>query len=538
MKSFLSIKGRLLIFSLSISLIPITIITTIYYLNVRRYLKYQILEKLRAVAESREQHILTYMKEIAARTKDFSSDGFIKNSLERIVRGGTSVQDVGIRLNKYLLKNKLPLYDCLIAIAIVDGHGKVVSSTCEKLIDEDFSDRDIFKQVISKNLGETYIGQPHYSSSLNTNCIFVSAPIISKHGAESLGVIINAYILNSLNEITTNRVGMGETGEVYLVNRGKIMLTESRFIDNAPFKKIVDTAPVRKIVEDGKEMVGIYKDYRGMPVVGAAMNISEYGWMLLAEIDKAEAFAPLKILGTVALVLGIVGATVVTGFGVIFAISTSKPIKELKNATERFADGALDYRVEVARMDEIGDLAKSFNVMAANLEREITEHKRADEVLKESEQRFRNIFDNAKDGILLADTETKKFYTGNKSICQMLGYSLCEIKNLGVVDIHPREDLSHVIEQFEKQTKKEIILAKDIPVKRKNCSVFYADINASLMFLDGKTYLMGTFRDVTDRKRAEEALKKSEASLANAQRIAKLGNWEWDIVKNELRWSD
>jgi len=136
-------------------------------------------------------------------------------------------------------------------------------------------------------------------------------------------------------------------------------------------------------------------------------------------------------------------------------------------------------------------------------------HQWAEEALKESEQRFRAIFDNATDGILLADTEAKKFYTGNKMICQMLGYSLEEIKNLGVMDIHPENDLPYVIEQFEKQTKGEFMLAKDIPVKRKDGSVFYAEINSSSLTVAGKTYLMGIFRDITERKQAEEKIKQT-----------------------------
>ncbi len=138
--------------------------------------------------------------------------------------------------------------------------------------------------------------------------------------------------------------------------------------------------------------------------------------------------------------------------------------------------------------------------------RDITKRKLAEEALKESEERFRTIFENANDGILLADVENRKFYTGNKKICQMLGYSLEEIKNIRVMDIHPAKDLPYVVEQFEKQLRMEITLATNISVKRKDGSVFYADINSSPITLAGKRYLLGIFRDVTERKQAEEQL--------------------------------
>lgn len=383
MNSFLSIKGRLLIFALCISLIPITIITTIYYFHSRSALKFQIMEKLKAVAESRERHILSTMERMKVRTVDFSSDGFIRHSFERIIHGGTSGQSSVIRLNKYLSKNKLSLYrHRLIAIILLDKYGKVISSTNEKLTGMDFSSQDVFMQGIQKRYGEAYAGQPYYSSYLDKNYLCISAPIISKHSAELLGIIINVYSLAILDEITTNRVGMGETGEVYLVNRDKIMLTESRFIENAPLKLLVDTEPVQRIIENGKEMVGIYKDYRGQLVVGASMDLPEYNWILLAETNKKEAFSPLKMLGIVALILGVVGAAGVTSLGIVFAVSTSRPILDLTKATERLAGGDLEHRVKVTRTDEIGSLANSFNAMSEELERVIREHVQAEKELK------------------------------------------------------------------------------------------------------------------------------------------------------------
>lgn len=403
MNPFLSIRDRLLVLTLCSSFIPITVISVVYYLTASRTLGHQVFEQLKAVAESKRLHVRTFMEIKKVRTVDFSSDGFIRNSLETIIRGNTVRQNCAVQLNKYLSKKKLPLDSHLMAIAIVGRDGKIVSSTNEKLIGKDMSDQEVFLHSKRMDYGTTYI-KPRYASYLATNCILCSAPIISQHSDEFLGILINAYCLTGLNEITTNRVGLGETGEVYLVNRDKVLITESRFIGRASLHLVVDTEPIRKIVERNKEMAGIYPDYRGVPVVGVSTDIPEYGWTLLTEKDKAEAFASVKTLGIVALILGIVGAAVATSAGIVFAVSISKPLKDFAETTEMFARGGLDYRFMVNRKDEIGTLAGSFNTMADALTNEITEHKRVVEVLRKSNEQTQAILDNTTAVIYLKDT--------------------------------------------------------------------------------------------------------------------------------------
>jgi two-component system sensor histidine kinase VicK len=131
---------------------------------------------------------------------------------------------------------------------------------------------------------------------------------------------------------------------------------------------------------------------------------------------------------------------------------------------------------------------------------------------------YKSLFDNANDGILLADLETQKFYLANRAICRMLGYSQEKIKNLRVKDIHPQKDLSYVLDQFKRQSKGRVgenILAKDMPMKRKNGSVFYTDISASRVKLAGKIYLMGIFRDITDRKQVDKNLEDAKIAARN-----------------------
>lgn len=134
----------------------------------------------------------------------------------------------------------------------------------------------------------------------------------------------------------------------------------------------------------------------------------------------------------------------------------------------------------------------------------IVGYKQTETELKASHERLKSVFENAADGILIADIENKKFFFCNHTICQMLGYSENEIYSLAVMQIHPEEDLPYVIDQFERQRNKEFTLAKNIPVKRKDGSIFHADVNSFPLILEGRECLAGFFRDVTERKQAEE----------------------------------
>lgn len=155
--------------------------------------------------------------------------------------------------------------------------------------------------------------------------------------------------------------------------------------------------------------------------------------------------------------------------------------------------------------EELLEEIKRLRERIAAFERSESEHKRIEEGSKESEQRFRVIFDYANDGMLLTDIKTKKIYTANKTICQMLGYSLDEIKKLEVADIHPTEHLAHTIDRVDKLSRGEIAEARSIPVKRKDSTIFYADITCSIpVILGGRTCVISIFRDITAHKRIDE----------------------------------
>ena len=145
------------------------------------------------------------------------------------------------------------------------------------------------------------------------------------------------------------------------------------------------------------------------------------------------------------------------------------------------------------------DNHKYIGVRSSN--RDITQRKKIEQELRESEYRFRSLFDHLGDGVLVMDIETKKLFLANKAMCQMLGYRLEEIKNMRVMDIIPKESVPFALKQFDKQSRDEIEGNTDIPIERSDGSIFYVDITSSSLIFDGRTYLMGVFRDITERRR-------------------------------------
>lgn len=144
---------------------------------------------------------------------------------------------------------------------------------------------------------------------------------------------------------------------------------------------------------------------------------------------------------------------------------------------------------------------------------DITERREAEQALRRSEARCRAVFEASADGILIADIETKAFKYANPAICQLLGYSQEEILNLSVFDIHPKDSLDFVLDEFEAQARGKKALAMSIPCLRRDRTVVFADINTTAAVIDGIKCNIGFFRDITDRMIIEEELKQRTYEL-------------------------
>ena len=133
--------------------------------------------------------------------------------------------------------------------------------------------------------------------------------------------------------------------------------------------------------------------------------------------------------------------------------------------------------------------------------------------LTKANDELRAIYDGMGDGLLVADIETRQFVRGNASICRMLGYSEDELLSLAVKDIHPEADLPFVVGQFQALADGTLSVSEEIPVLRKDGTVFYAVVSQGRVTRSGRRCVVGFFRDVTERKRSQEALRQSHDEL-------------------------
>ena len=161
--------------------------------------------------------------------------------------------------------------------------------------------------------------------------------------------------------------------------------------------------------------------------------------------------------------------------------------------------------------DPQGDPAYYQGVMT-----DITSRKDSEAALGESEQKLNVIFDAVSDGIAVADVETQRLVMCNSAMARMLGAAPDEVTRLSVSDLLP-PDRPDLLEDFERHARGVRSFSADVLLRRRDGTLFHADIGGGLLAIGGKPHAVGIFRDVTERRRSEQAL---------AGRLAELQRWQ------------
>jgi len=472
------------------------------YINALSFLKQQKLQELAAMSESKKLHLLDILDAKKARTIDFGSDGFIRDN-QNIISSREDQSHSIARLTSHLKINKKPLDPHIIAIAIVDTKGKVIASTDETWTGEDMSDDEVF----TRGIIETYVDKPGYLSYLDAKCILISSPILNKTNDQLIGTIINAYSITILDAVSANRIGMGDSGEVVLGQKSEggeiVFLNSLRYEPDAALELFIsmeatEAEPMRLALA-GNNGILVAPDYRGVMVMSAYQHIHETGWGLVAKIDKAEAFKPLRMFSLIAIALGIISSVTVICVSIVFAGAATKPIRELTHVTERLASGDLKQEVKISLNDEIGTLAISFDTMRLKLAKLLKDN-------KDASRDWKSTFNSVRDVIILWDKDCTLIRCNNV-LLDSLEVKIEDIIGKNCQTIFHQiqdDDLSNCVAIEATKTIKPVTREMEVPCLGGIFSI------SSFPRFDDKGEFVGTvqiMRDITEHKQAEEDLK-------------------------------
>lgn len=191
-------------------------------------------------------------------------------------------------------------------------------------------------------------------------------------------------------------------------------------------------------------------------------------------------------------------------------ITRGKPIDVFEVAFQRKDGSSFLGEVYVGLLKKEGKII-GIQVIA----RDITERKKTEGALRESDERYRDLFENANDLIQSVDNSGSFVYV-NKKWLKTLGYSKNELEKLKLTNILRKDQIPHCMEIFKKVCEGEELEHIEAVFVSKNGKEIYVEGNVNPWFKDGEFIATrGIFRDITDRKQAEELMQKSEDKFRN-----------------------
>ena len=165
-------------------------------------------------------------------------------------------------------------------------------------------------------------------------------------------------------------------------------------------------------------------------------------------------------------------------------------------------------------------------IQIVHVSRDISEHRRAEDILQESEKKYRMLFESAGDAIFILEAEGEdagKIVALNKTAAEMHGYSVDELLNKNIREIDTPESARNVPHLIGRILGGEWIRSQEVTHRRKNGTVFFAEVSAGLMELGNHKYILAFDRDIMERKKAEELILHTHQTLLTTLRSMPYG---------------
>ena len=462
------------------------------------------------------------------------------------------------------ISNTIKVYHSITRIRILDVKGIVAASSHED-IGMDSSNSKIFLE----GKKGTYIGDLHFSEFTDEYVLSISAPVYT-NGKISGVLIINFDAATKLFPIIADKTGLPHSTDIYLLNKDHYLISPTPHGDKLLETKIEPEQISlchsehieNKIPEMDLKKQMPYINYRGEKVMGTHSYISLLKWFLIVEVNEAEFMLPVIKYRNILLITFSIILILSLGVSYIISIFLTKPIRRLEAGVQEIINGNMNYKVAIKSKDEIGQLSRVFDDMTTrlinskrelenhagnleeqvkhrtaelnkqfekseqqrigtlnvlndldkinvNLKAEITERKKIENELKDSEIRYHSLFENSSEFIFTLDLKGN-FTDVNKAALALTGYTKSELLKMNFKDYTPKRDHRKLFRSLSNVYKTGKPLQNiSIEAIIKDKSIKYFETSFTLL-RKGKQIIgfQGSSKDITERKQAEENLKK------------------------------
>lgn len=560
----LSISRRLLLSYLLVAVLPLTGLAAFYLASFEASLHESVLANMVTLADKKADQIDRYMLERRADARLLSQRNLIRHGLAQL---GLAYHTGGLNSPLYLAAARPLQNDLSISYEAGNFHDFLLMDTAGNVIFSLLHEPDLGTNLLSGAYRSTPLAKGFYltQQSLQTRLsefapyapagnrptAFLTTPVLDRD--KLIGVLALRLDVNKLESVTADRTGLGRTGETVLAQRDgneAFYTGPLRHIPDAAYRYRVPlkaaALPMQKALA-GDHGNGFVRDYAGVDSVAAWRYLPELRWGMVVKMDSAEALAPaahLRHVTYVALVLFLLlsgGAAYLLGRGL------SRPIRNLTRVADSIAAGDLSQRAPQDGPDELGRLAQAFNHMTDALENihhtlEAQVEARSHELRKLSLLQGA-ILDKAGALVVVLDREgrIRRF---NRACEELSGYAFEEVEGRFVWDfLLPPEERERVHQEaFDALVRNPESLRGSHTnhwITRDGTRRLIEWSNSVLPDEQGEMeFMVSIGTDVTEKQLAQAALKESEMRLNEAQRIAQVGSWEFDVASNTLTWSD
>ncbi len=422
MLSNYKIGTKLIVFFLLIGLVPLTFMGIKAYTEASQALKAEAENKLDAVAMLKKAEIETLFDDVEANMAAISSTNDIKTSIQNLIKYhnemdiqatarydmSSSKRQVTVRYDDLyeevhrLLRVYPEQYGYYDIFIICEPHGHVMYSYAKEgdlgtnLSAGQYKDSELAAVWNGIQSGKNFVitDTKPYAPSNGAPAMFAGAPIKGENG-EVLGIVAVQLPQDKIDGIMQEASGMGETGETYLVGSDFMFRSNSRLSQDETLLKVqVKTLGVEEAFNKKGEFDGLYGDYTseseakqqgrdyssklgGVPVVGMSIYLPDQNWVLVAEIDKAEAYGAALALRSTTIVTVLIAAIIIAIAAYFIAGTITNPIKQVVYMLKDIAtgEGDLTARLALDSKDEIGELAKWFDTFVGKLAEQAEEQK-------------------------------------------------------------------------------------------------------------------------------------------------------------------